>query len=235
MKDQKDKQCRFIFTAAFAHINLIPALEIAWEFFYNIFSALVDKHAPLKSYRVKGRGNAWFSPLLSNMLHEGNLAWAKARKTDLHSDWLDFRRLRNACTVAVRKAKAEHFLIQTSNNLNNSSKFWKTVKSSTENNKGIELPSCIMKGSHAIDKEKMLNCFNEHFIASGFLFDSIYGAHANSLIVQSENFMSSQSFNFSPVAISEVCKALKFLDASKSAGPDKLEPYFLKGKGGSGV
>ncbi len=86
-----------------------------------------------------------------------------------------------------------------------------------------------MKGSRAVvDKEKMLNCFNEHFIAFGFLFDSIYGAHANSLIVQSENFMSSQPFNFSPVAISEVCKALKCFDVSKSAGPDKLEPYFLK-------
>ncbi len=167
-------------------INLIPDLEIAWEFFYNIFSALVDKHAPLKSYRVKGRDNAWFSPLLITWLGQ------KLEK-QIYSDWLDFRRLRNACTVAVRKAKAGHFLIQTSNNLSNSSTFWKTVKSLTENNKGIQLPSCIMKGSHAVvDKEKMLNCFNEHFIAFGFLFDSIYGAHANSLIVQSENFMSSQ-------------------------------------------
>ncbi len=49
-------------------INLIPDLEIAWEFFYNSFSVIVDKHAPLKSYRVKGRDNAWFS-LLSNMLN----------------------------------------------------------------------------------------------------------------------------------------------------------------------
>ncbi len=77
-------------------------------------------------------------------------------------------------------------------------------------------------------KKKMLNCFNEHFIASGFLFDSVYGARANFSIVQSENFMSSQSFSFSAVAISEVCKALKSLDVSKSAGPDKLEPYFFK-------
>lgn len=171
-------------------INLIPDLEIAWELFYASFSALVYKHAPLKRYRVKGRNNAWFSPLLSNMLHERNLAWAKARKTDLNSDWLDFRRLRNACTVAVRKAKAEHFLMQTSKNLNNSSTFWKTVKSLTENNKGIELPSCIKKGSHTIiDKVKMLNCFNEHFIASGFLFESSNGAHVNPVNVQSESIV----------------------------------------------
>lgn len=57
----------------------------------------------------------------------------------------------------------------TSHNLNNSSTFWKSVKSLTENNKGIELPSCINKGSHkSIDKVKMVNVFNEHFIASVF-------------------------------------------------------------------
>lgn len=55
-------------------INLIPDLEIAWEFFYANFSALVNKHAPLKRYRVKGRNNAWFSHPLSIMLHERNLA-----------------------------------------------------------------------------------------------------------------------------------------------------------------
>ncbi len=50
----------------------------------------------------------------------------------------------NACTVAVKTAKAEHFFIQTSNNLNNSYFFFKTVKSLTENNKCIELPSCTV-------------------------------------------------------------------------------------------
>ena len=37
-----------------------------------------------------------------------------------------------------------------------------------------------------------------------------------------------QAFTFGAVIHSEVCKALKCLDPKKSAGPDQLEPYFLK-------
>lgn len=65
-----------------------------------------------------------------------------------------------------------------------------------------------MKGSHTItDKVKMLNCFTEHFIASVFFFliHSLNDAHVNPSIVQSDGFVSSQSFNFSPIAISEMC------------------------------
>ena len=37
-----------------------------------------------------------------------------------------------------------------------------------------------------------------------------------------------QSFNIVPLDVIEVYRALKHLDPAKSAGPDKLEPLFLK-------
>ena len=68
-----------------------------------------------------------------------------------------------------------------------------------------ELPSCVLKDSVAIyDKTEMLNCFNEHFVSSGRLFDSVC-------------FFS----------VREVHKALKSLDQRKPAGPDLLDPCFL--------
>ncbi len=35
-------------------------------------------------------------------------------------------------------------------------------------------------------------------------------------------------FNFLPISPSQVHKALISLDCKKSAGPDQIEPYFLK-------
>lgn len=93
------------------------------SFFYDGFTEIVNKHAPLRRFRIKGQNNLWFTSELSNLLHECNLAWVKARKTNNNSDWLHFRQLRNAWTVAIRKAKADHFLTQTTNNLNNPLKF----------------------------------------------------------------------------------------------------------------
>ncbi len=148
--------------------NYISAeVDSAWNLFHEGFTNIINKYAPLKKYRVKGRNNAWFSPDLANILHERNVAWAKARKSNQNSDWLVFRQLRNACTLKIRKAKADHFLSQTTHNLNNPSKFWKTIKSLSENSKGQELPSSIVIDSQKLtDKTKILDCFNEHFIAS---------------------------------------------------------------------
>ena len=100
-------------------INTSTDVESAWSLFYEGFTNIINKYAPLKKYRVKGRNNAWFSSDLAITLHERNVAWAKARKSNQNSDWLVFRQLRNACTLKIRKAKADHFLSQTTHNLNN--------------------------------------------------------------------------------------------------------------------
>ncbi len=90
-------------------ISLIPDIECAWNYFYEGLINIINKHAPFKKYCVKGRDNPWFSPTLSNSLHEHDVAWARARHSDLQSDWLCFRRLRNRCTMMTRKAKADYF------------------------------------------------------------------------------------------------------------------------------
>ena len=138
------------------------------------------------------------------------MAWSKARGTGLGSDWLLFRQLRNASTVAIRKAKADHFLTETSNNLNNPLKFWKTIKSITGNKNGIELPPCIVKDSTQIyEKADMLGCFSEHFIAAGSLFNSENTAQGSSACSVCSCCFEGQAFTFGAVTHSEVHKALK--------------------------
>lgn len=75
----------------------------------------------------------------------------------------------------------------------------------------------------------MLGCFNEHFIASGLLFDSLNTSHQNHPKGNSHDHSGvSNSFSFKPLSVSEVHKALTLLDIRKSAGPDNLEPYSLQ-------
>ena len=83
----------------------------------------------------------------------------------------------------------------------------------------------------------MLSCFNEHFIASGFLFESLNSTNFNANFNATFNYFNSftdgqnqhgPSFSFYPILVSDVHKALRLLDTTKAAGPDKLEPYFLK-------
>jgi len=72
----------------------------------------------------------------------------------------------------------------------------------------------------------MLNCFNEHFISSGFLFDfvaPIVWKPVNDTIITAD-----KTFSFSSFSVADVHKALKQLNPRKPAGPDHLKPFFLK-------
>ena len=78
----------------------------------------------------------------------------------------------------------------------------------------------------------MLDCFNEHFISAGFLFESsrqdlATDLHADLAPPSPGRSMESQ-FHFRSVSIPEVHGALKILHANKSAGPDGIDPFFLK-------
>ncbi len=109
-------------------IFLIPDVESAWIYFYDGFISIINRHAPFKKFRVKGRDNPWFSEALSALIRERDVAWAKARQFDLSSDWIYFRQLRNKCTVTIRKAKADYFIANSTLNANNPKKFWQNIK-----------------------------------------------------------------------------------------------------------
>ncbi len=87
-------------------IALIDDVETAWSFFHDSFLEILNKHAPMQKFRIKGRDNPWFTAELSCLLHERNMTWAKARKSDSEADWLLFRQLsKNKCISLFRKAK----------------------------------------------------------------------------------------------------------------------------------
>ena len=71
----------------------------------------------------------------------------------------------------------------------------------------------------------MLNCFNEHFVSSGRLFDSVSSVSVQPCV--DEPVRARQTFSFLPFSVQVVHKALKSLDQRKPAGPDLLDPCFL--------
>ncbi len=199
-----------------------------WNYIYDNFILIINKHAPLKKIRVKCRDNPWFSTALSDLIRERDAAWAKARQTNLNPDWLYFKQLRNKCTVMIRKAKSEYFLDKTKKSAN-ASKFWKNIKFLTGNRSVSALPNCITKdGIKIVDKLQMFNCFNSHFTESGSLFQTNNYTTVNSEFLNAERHLWTTEFIFNRITTSDVCSALQNLDVNKSSGPDLIEPLFLK-------
>ncbi|XP_055755262.1 uncharacterized protein LOC129834369 [Salvelinus fontinalis] len=122
-----------LFYFDWSEIELIPDVETAWIIFHDAFPQIVNKHAPFRRFRVKGRDNPWFSSELSCIIHNRNLAWAKARKSCSDADCLIFRQLRNKCSFLLRKAKSEYLMSVTTDILNDPRKFCKAIKSMSGN------------------------------------------------------------------------------------------------------
>jgi len=186
-------------------ISLIPDVEFAWQYFYDGLTSVLNRHAPFKKFRVKGRDNPWFSTALSVLIRERDTAWAKARQSDSDSDWIRFRQLRNKCTVAIRQAKADYFIAKTTTNLNNPKLFWQNIKYIAGNKKSSDFPSCIIMDSTIVsDKEQILNHFNKHFIDSGSLFESNNVLPSNNDFISAETIFKKEEFTFVHIKSSDV-------------------------------
>lgn len=159
-----------MFLTEWKPISLFDDVELAWNLFYDGFLKLKNKHVPLHKYRIKGWNNPWFSTDISNLLRQRDQAWAKARKTKLEADWVNFCQLRNKCTSLIKKRKSEFYLSEIMSNFNDPKKFWKFVKSVfLWNAKFLDKTKCKRDWK----KCALLNYFYEHFTAAGNLFKSL--------------------------------------------------------------
>ncbi len=119
------------------------------------------------------------------------------------------------------------YLLETSQNWNNPVKFWKMVKSLRRAD-NMAISKIITKNNHlTTEKSVISDSLNEHFISSGSLFEaqSYNNSTIDSLMVPSIDIpckLITQKFDFNQLSVSEVHKALSFLDPYKPAGPDKL-------------
>lgn len=129
--------------------------------------------------------------------------------------------------------------------MNDPKKFWKLIKSTAGDITPPTLPECLKINQNDVKgKQNIVDAFNKHFIDAGVLAQSsvtrAHGGYPNPTF-NSPNahgggpistYNSPEIFNFSCISTSQVHKALLNLDCKKSAGPDQIEPYFLKSAAG---
>ena len=133
---------------------------------------IINKHAPFRKYKIKGRDNPWFSEQLSDLIHERDLAWATVKKSKNSSDWQHCRHLRNKYVSQILKAKSDFYVNEICDSFHKPSKYWKVIKSLSQGTRDNVLPNTLKFNEKNItDKKGMLDSLNQHFISSGLLFE----------------------------------------------------------------
>ena len=193
----------------------------AVEFLQSNLKNLFDKHAPLIEKRVRGKPCEWLSENIKSQMNRRDMLLRRARrlKNDQQS-WTDYRLLRNRCTSALRKAKANYHRNLLEENRLSPRKFWKAIKSIFP----------IRTKSSAFQLKNRVNDFANYFtnivtkmkLVAYPLINFAWRYH------KKEPLRTKSMFTFSYVSVVFVESELRKLKRNKAAGIDSLPPNLLK-------
>ncbi len=108
--------------------QLIPNVQDAWDLLYTEFNSVMDKHAPWKIAKVKGKHLPWISPELNGLSRQRDKAWAKFHQTRDNADWELYRQLRNLSKTKTPNAKSNYYKECLISNFKNPKQFWNKIK-----------------------------------------------------------------------------------------------------------
>ena len=114
----------------------------------------MNKHAPLKTYRVKTRSNPWITRDIRSLMYRRDYIHDKAKMTKNDELFKQYKILRNKVVDQIRKAKQDYFSDEICNNTN-PKKMWRAISSLINTRK--------MATSHGISPET----FNTYFTNIG--------------------------------------------------------------------
>ena len=92
-----------------------------------LFLEVADKHAPIKTKRLRAKKSPWISPQLkANMQHHDRLK-CKAIHTNDKFHWSEFKKFKNLVNSEIKKAKASYFQQAFNTNAGDSRRTWQIV------------------------------------------------------------------------------------------------------------
>ena len=116
-----------------------PLSNTDYNMFQNILNDVLEKHAPLKTKYLRGNNSAFMTKYLRKMIMNRSRSKNAYFKHKTVENWENYRKLRNDCVKATKKAKKAYFEKLNINSVNDNKSFWRTVKPFfTDNNKKAE-------------------------------------------------------------------------------------------------
>ena len=207
----------------------LSCLDEDFSNWYSIIMNILDKHARIKTKRVKTkRLPDWFTPEITHI--------QKLRdNAKRHKMWSDYRRYRNKIKYLICKAKRKHFSDSVENSKD--SKFiWKQLRSVNKKAQASvnKLPSELKINDETItDSEAIATKLNVYFSSIAQILnehnDEIEPLESDKL----RNYVNSRipenvSFKIPLITSDQVLSCINKLDATKATGIDGLGPKIIK-------
>ena len=195
------------------------------EHFNFHFQYVLNRHAPVKSMKIRYRKCPFVSKELKQLMSLRNKKREIARRTGLPDDWQRYRESRDDVKIKLREAEKDYLQKEIYNNKNRNS-MWKAIR------------NCIPRKEttqpiYTRDIKLLANEFNEFFTTVGARTAETVKFLANENGISQMTFTNFNSFIgdefvLRAVSTAEVRKTVFSFGSNKAPGPDKVSMKVIK-------
>ena len=142
--------------------NLKSSNIINFSDFQNTFITVLHKHAPIKKKNLRFDNNPFMSR--KAIMHRSTLkSIYNKKRADV--SWAKYKKQRNFCVTLLRRTKKEHFQNLNVNDLQDTKKFWETIKPYFSH-KGFNSYKMLLKEKWNLvsDEKQQASVMNKFFI-----------------------------------------------------------------------
>ena len=216
---------------AFIHIEDYTDPNAALHDWNLIFLRIADKHAPLRSRRVKTDLQPWITDEIKKLSYHRDYLKKKAVKLNSPPFHSAYKKCRNEVTRQIKNAKTEFFTTNLQNS-KNSKESWEFINKLLNKNQKTTTTNNIKVGEKNItDNESISNAFNNFFIEIGPTCKLASNIPPSDVDPTEFVRPSDMEFNFIPITKPVLATAINQLNISKASGLDNISNKLIKAAG----
>ena len=226
----KVKFNRDLENANWSFLDSISDINTTLSTWCNLFSVIAEKHAPIKSRRVKCINKApWITPELTKLMRERDFHQKQAHKTNSEYHWVKFRQLRNFINNQIKLAKSKYYRDTINADKYNPSGLWKTLNELTSRNISGQNPSCIISEDEPVsDQKSIATILNDYFTSIGMKLAEKIKSTFRPKAPPRPPCNLPYNFEFEEVDEFSVLRELASLQTNKATGLDQISAKLLK-------
>ncbi|CAB4000255.1 Hypothetical predicted protein, partial [Paramuricea clavata] len=204
----------------------------ALALWYEIFQSVVERHAPLRTKRVKSlQLLKWMTPEILSDIKKRDQLKTKARNGTI--SWETFRSCRNRISFNIKQAKKNYFAHEILQNKHDSRKLWKLMKEAGNLNSNKTTPNEIIDNGVSVTNPAIIaQLFNSHFsqIADSVIHDTTHHEPNLEPLRQFVKTRLPDNHHFTvPVMSAEyLLNAINNLSCNKAKGVDSINIHLLQ-------
>ena len=119
--------------------------DAAWLIVERNILNIIDTMCPTQTFLIKNLKDPWISQEILKAIKDKDRLLSKAKKSNLHEDWILARRRRNEVKKIVKNAKSDFIKENLTRHENDSKKLWKSLRDIIPSSKNQKSNKIISK------------------------------------------------------------------------------------------